>query len=589
MAEERYGRRVTTLLDNFWEGELASLGQAEAEETWFELVLQPGDGREPVSRADAEAFAAPLAPLAGKLSPAPPDGWDPFLPPSPLLRKGPEVPVNVTTLGIQSDSSVAIGTDDGYMVVWFDESEQGVIRGRLFDAQGNPRTGELLVGGGPNAFWPQVAAAASGEYMTVWTQDGDLMGRVYAPDGQPLGAAFRIGSDAGGSQVSPKIVANAAGGFLVAWRDLGNIRTQRFGPQGNPLGQETVVDSARTNFGLAASPAGGYVIAWTEDAGGFLQSDVRARRLDALGQPLGAFLGVSTSSFTRQSGYKDHPVPVFHADGGFSILWTNYVYNTPGSPNPFGPRGLYARRFDAAGQVAGDVVTLKEDPSVADTAPAAVTLASGETLVVWYQQVQSLDPDGGLFGQVFDAGSWAPLSNPARINTYTADGQLDPALAVSPEGEVVATWSSGVDYLPILPPTGYGEGTQDGHFYGIFGQRFTLVPCGVEPGALCLGGRFRVQAYFTDPRTGQQGAAQAIPLTSDTGAFWFFENDNVELVLKVLDGGAVNGHFWVYYGALSDVQYSITVFDILTGRQKVYTNPRGRLASRADIEAFPVQ
>ena len=123
-----------------------------------------------------------------------------------------------------------------------------------------------------------------------------------------------------------------------------------------------------------------------------------------------------------------------------------------------------------------------------------------------------------------------------------------------------------MDYLPILPPTGYGEGTQDGHFYGVFGQRFTLVPCGVEPGALCLGGRFRVRAYFTDPRTGlQRVAAQAIPLTSDTGAFWFFGNDNVELVLKVLDGGAVNGHFWVYYGALSDVQYTITVFDPASG------------------------
>ncbi len=43
-AEENYRRRVSTLLDNFWEGELASIGTAEQEELGFELVLEvPGD------------------------------------------------------------------------------------------------------------------------------------------------------------------------------------------------------------------------------------------------------------------------------------------------------------------------------------------------------------------------------------------------------------------------------------------------------------------------------------------------------------------------------------------------------------------
>jgi DNA helicase-2/ATP-dependent DNA helicase PcrA len=38
-AEEGYRRRIATLLDNFWEGELASLGEALMEETDFELVI----------------------------------------------------------------------------------------------------------------------------------------------------------------------------------------------------------------------------------------------------------------------------------------------------------------------------------------------------------------------------------------------------------------------------------------------------------------------------------------------------------------------------------------------------------------------
>ena len=77
-----------------------------------------------------------------------------------------------------------------------------------------------------------------------------------------------------------------------------------------------------------------------------------------------------------------------------------------------------------------------------------------------------------------------------------------------------------------------------------------------------------------------------MPLTSDSGAFWFFQPSNIELVVKVLDGRAINGHFWVFYGALSNVGYTITVTDTATGESKTYTNPEGHLASLADTEAF---
>ena len=47
-TEEAYGRRVQTLLDNFWDGELRGLGQAIHEEQWFDLTLDPADGSPPV-------------------------------------------------------------------------------------------------------------------------------------------------------------------------------------------------------------------------------------------------------------------------------------------------------------------------------------------------------------------------------------------------------------------------------------------------------------------------------------------------------------------------------------------------------------
>ena len=47
-TEEAYQRRVTDLLDNFWTGEVSSIGQAIVEEQAFDLVIEDPDGGPPV-------------------------------------------------------------------------------------------------------------------------------------------------------------------------------------------------------------------------------------------------------------------------------------------------------------------------------------------------------------------------------------------------------------------------------------------------------------------------------------------------------------------------------------------------------------
>jgi hypothetical protein len=58
--------------------------------------------------------------------------------------------------------------------------------------------------------------------------------------------------------------------------------------------------------------------------------------------------------------------------------------------------------------------------------------------------------------------------------------------------------------------------------------------------------------------------------------------------VKVLDGRPVNGKFWVFYGALSNVEYTVAVTDTdtQTGLRRTYRNPSGRFASVADTGAF---
>jgi endonuclease I len=109
-------------------------------------------------------------------------------------------------------------------------------------------------------------------------------------------------------------------------------------------------------------------------------------------------------------------------------------------------------------------------------------------------------------------------------------------------------------------------------FQGICAGSSTCTP---GPTSLCLSnGRFQVTARW-DTSAGASGDGQAMPLTADTGYFWFFSATNVEVVIKVLDACSYNQRFWVYAGGLTDVHTVITVRDTQTDRVKTYSNPQG--------------
>ena len=117
-----------------------------------------------------------------------------------------------------------------------------------------------------------------------------------------------------------------------------------------------------------------------------------------------------------------------------------------------------------------------------------------------------------------------------------------------------------------------------------------LVEAAPEPDPPCVeclrDGRFVVSVDWVDP-TGRTGAGKPITYSQDTLMFWFFDPGNVELAVKVLDGRDVNDHHWVIYGALSDVQYTVSVLDTETGLVAEYENPAGNLCGVIDVEALP--
>ena len=109
----------------------------------------------------------------------------------------------------------------------------------------------------------------------------------------------------------------------------------------------------------------------------------------------------------------------------------------------------------------------------------------------------------------------------------------------------------------------------------------------VEPELILGGGRFAVRATWRTAG-GQQGDAQVVPFGSDdSGLFTFFDPANWEVLVKVLDGCQLNGHYWFYAASGTDVGLRIEVRDLLANQTRVYENPVGQTArSITDIQAF---
>jgi CSLREA domain-containing protein len=117
---------------------------------------------------------------------------------------------------------------------------------------------------------------------------------------------------------------------------------------------------------------------------------------------------------------------------------------------------------------------------------------------------------------------------------------------------------------------------------------FEAIPgCEPAPGTLCLGNRFQVSVRWATQ--GGEGEGQAIPLAADTGAFWFFAPDNLEILVKVLNGCGLNQRFWVFLSGLTDAEVEVTVVDSVTGERWEHHHDGGSaLPTRLDTGALAV-
>lgn len=110
--------------------------------------------------------------------------------------------------------------------------------------------------------------------------------------------------------------------------------------------------------------------------------------------------------------------------------------------------------------------------------------------------------------------------------------------------------------------------------------------------------RFWISFEWTNPYAGDTGFGPSVPLTDRSGYFFFHNQNNPEVMVKILDGRAINGYFWLFSGGMTTVGYALTVMDVGDGTclqlpvtppacpTRTFVNPPFASSNFVDLQLF---
>lgn len=111
-------------------------------------------------------------------------------------------------------------------------------------------------------------------------------------------------------------------------------------------------------------------------------------------------------------------------------------------------------------------------------------------------------------------------------------------------------------------------------------RRGATGTCVANANTLCLlDKRFAVRVAWRNQFNNTSGSANPRSISDLSGVFDYGDASNVELLVKTLDFG---DRILFFYGALSDLEYGITVTDTLTGAVESFFNPAGTYCGGLD-------
>jgi hypothetical protein len=501
-----------------------------------------------------------------------------------LRPLGPEFDLPESALGGQQEPAVAIAVDGTWWAIWSDIRPGYRLSYREYFADGSAGgqvrfDDDVLYG----TEFKDTTAGRRGRAIAHWTTFPGG-GSYYAEAARMrgvgetgFGSAFVLAPPAAEFSASGIASADFAadGSFVATWGGFVDADIQetdlfarRFDSEGNPISGVLLVNESTLGVQgatrVASDARGNFVVVW-DDTHGYdgSSSGIFARRYSSDGLPLGPEFLVNQTTLNRQ----DFPDVAADPAGDFVVVWSGWeiddIYYD-----------VWMRRFAANGEPLGDEQVVNQFRGGTQWAPRIAMDSAGHFVVAWDAQTFG-DETKSIVARAYRADG-TPLGDEFAVQTST-EGSSGEAW-----GAHVALSDSGLAVFAWTAFEGDDERSEDAR-----ARRF-VWPCSADDASLCLGGRFLVRAQRRTS-AGDFDAAHAVPLGADSGGFWFFWPDNLELFVKVLDGCGVNQRYWVYLAGLTDVEVDVEVTDTWTGNVEVYRSDLfARFPAIQDVDALAV-
>jgi hypothetical protein len=174
--------------------------------------------------------------------------------------------------------------------------------------------------------------------------------------------------------------------------------------------------------------------------------------------------------------------------GNFVVVWDSYLQDGSGT-------GIYAQRYDAAGNALGGEFRVNETITNNQSQAEVAMTATGEFVVSWTSASQDGSGDAVVV-RSFDA-SGNPVSGEVIVNTTTGGAQSNSVIDILDNGDFIVAWE--------------GNGTGDAD--GLFAQRFQSLPLAFTIGD----GIDDVTVTFTGTVADINTALEGLTYTPNTG------------------------------------------------------------------------
>ncbi|MCZ4283053.1 VCBS domain-containing protein [Kiloniella laminariae] len=456
--------------------------------------------------------------------------------------RGSEFQINSHTLNDQLQPAVSGLEDGGWIITWEsnlqDLSGNGVFS-QAYNLDGTKQGNEVLVNSSTvgDQSQPSVAGLTDGSWVITWRsngQDGDgwgVYGQVYNSDGTKRGVEFQINDYVSGNQSGAVVTSLSDGGFVITW-DSEKLDGSGWGVFSKVYNADGTVRSSYTEGGSALQLFTDIAISDVDTADDVVSATLTVTDFVAGDQldlnagynlPAGitfnynGVTGVLTLSgaasaadyeaviehitYSSTSDYPDvqttrtleltvndgtdnsnvisktinivgvNDAPVLSyeenfenranttttgvqdfssvaglSDGGWVITWQSDGQD--GSSY-----GIFGQAYAANGAKIGAEFQVNSYTAGVQGHPEVTSLTNGGWVVVWHSEGQD-GSNYGVYGQAYNADG-TPQGTEFRSNTYTSSYQTDPSVSGLPDGGWIITWNS------------WG---QDGSEHGVYGQ-----------------------------------------------------------------------------------------------------------------------